>query len=49
MFILINKLSKELYIDLNNRKMEEAKRKAEELEMASSMLKKYIDWRLISK
>jgi hypothetical protein len=49
MFIHINQLGRDAHNDMNDRKMEEARSKVEKMEMAVSMLKKYIDWRLDSK
>jgi hypothetical protein len=49
MFIHINQLGRDAHNDMNDRKMEEARSKVERMEMAVSMLKKYIDWRLDSK
>lgn len=49
MFIHINHLARDAHIDMNDRKLEEARGKVEKLEMSVSMLKKYLDWRLNNK
>jgi predicted translin family RNA/ssDNA-binding protein len=49
MFIHINQLGRDAHNNMNDRKMEEARSKIERMEMAVSMLKKYLDWTLNSK
>jgi hypothetical protein len=49
MILILKTLTRDVHDDLNNKTLEEAKVKAEKLEMAAMMLKNYIDWRLNSK
>ena len=49
MILILKTLTRDVHDDLNNKILEEAKVKAEKLEMAAMMLKNYIDWRLNSK
>lgn len=45
MFIMIDQLSRDALIDMNNKNVTAAKEKITKLEMAATMLKKYIDWK----
>ena len=49
MFIHISQLGRDAHNNMNDRKLEEARNKVEKMEMAVSMLKKYLDWRLNTK
>jgi len=49
MILIIKGLTRDVHDDLNEKSLEEARAKAEKLEMAAMMLKNYIDWRLNSK